>query len=65
MCVSELKKKKKLIYTLFKIQLVKDMKKIEYVAPEMEEIKLMHNVSLLGGSNEDQAPGTGGDVDEY
>ena len=41
------------------------MKKIEYVAPEMEEIKLMHNVSLLGGSNEDQAPGTGGDVEEY
>ncbi len=37
------------------------MKKIEYVAPEMEEIKLMHNVSLLGGSNdpEDTAPGTG------
>ena len=49
----------------FLIQLVKDMKKIEYVAPEMEEIKLMHNVSLLGGSNEDQAPGTGGDVEEY
>ena len=45
------------------------MKKIEYVAPEMEEIKLMHNVSLLGGSTEpgpeDTAPGTGGDVDEY
>ena len=39
------------------------MKKIEYVAPEMEEIKLMHNVSLLGGSTEqepeDTAPGTG------
>ena len=32
------------------------MKKIEYMAPEMEEIKLMHNVSLLGGSNPDVAP---------
>ena len=33
------------------------MKKIEYMAPEMEEIKLMHNVSLLGGSNDpDVAP---------
>ena len=47
----------------FKLQLVKEMKKIEYVAPEMEEIKLMHKVSLLGGSDtnpdDQQAPGTG------
>ena len=39
------------------------MKKIEYIAPEMEEIKLMHKVSLLGGSDtnpdDQQAPGTG------
>ncbi len=28
------------------------MKKIEYMAPEMEEIKLMHNVSLLGASTD-------------
>ena len=37
------------------------MKKIEYMAPEMEEIKLMHNVALLGGSNENDytAPETG------
>ena len=43
----------------FKLQLVKEMKKIEYMAPEMEEIKLMHNVSLLGASTE--APNTGDD----
>ena len=31
---------------------------MEYVAPEMEEIKLMHNVALLEGSN-DTAPDAG------
>lgn len=41
------------------------MKKIEYIAPEMEEIKLLHNAALLESSNEDIAPGTGGDTDEY
>lgn len=43
----------------------KEMKKIEYIAPEMEEIKLLHNAALLESSNEDIAPGTGGDTDEY
>lgn len=42
----------------------KEMKKLEYLAPEFEEIKLLHNIALLGGSNEgddddQQAPGTG------
>ena len=40
----------------------KDMKKMDYVAPEMDEIKLIHNVALLEGSNEgndEQVPGTG------
>ena len=46
----------------FKLQLFKEMKKIEYMAPEMEEIKLMHNVSLLGGSNDpDVAPSSSDD----
>ena len=34
----------------FKLQLFKEMKKIEYVAPEMEEIKLIQNSSLLSMS---------------
>jgi hypothetical protein len=36
----------------------KDMKKLEYVAPELEEIKLVHNAALLEASDQ-QAPGTG------
>ena len=47
----------------FLIQLVKEMKKIEYVAPEMEEIKLMHKVALLSGSENTETPSTG-DYDE-
>lgn len=39
------------------------MKKIEYVAPEMEEIKLMHKVALLSGSENTETPSTG-DYDE-
>ena len=35
----------------------KDMKKMEYIAPEMEEIKLLHSTALLE-SSDDQAPGT-------
>ena len=38
------------------------MKKIEYIVPEMEEIKLMHTVALLDGSGDpdpDQTPDTG------
>ena len=38
------------------------MKKIEYMAPEMEEIKLMHKVSLLVGSYDpDVAPSSSDD----
>ena len=36
------------------------MKKIEYIAPEMEEIKLQHNVPVLADSgNEEETPSTG------
>ena len=38
----------------------KEMKKLEYLAPEMEEIKLLHSVALLEGSDDNQqAPSTG------
>ncbi len=63
MSVSALFNLKTYLHT-FLIQLFKEMKKIEYVAPEMEEIKLMHNVALLEGSGtttpDDETPGTGG-----
>ena len=36
----------------------KDMKKLEYVAPELEEIKLLHSAALLEASDQ-EAPGTG------
>ena len=35
------------------------MKKIEYMAPEMEVVELKAQVALLSGSNEEVAPGTG------
>ena len=41
------------------------MKKIEYMAPEMEVVELKSNVNLLAGSPKDpgEAPGGSGDDD--
>ena len=41
------------------------MKKIEYMAPEMEEIKLMHKVSLLADSDETAPAVDEENVNEY
>ena len=49
----------------FLIQLVKEMKKIEYMAPEMEEIKLMHKVSLLADSDKTAPAVDEENVNEY
>lgn len=39
------------------------MKKIEYMAPEMEVVELKNTVKLLAGSDEGEAPGGSGDDD--
>jgi hypothetical protein len=39
------------------------MKKMEYIAPEEQVVKLQLKNSLLSGSNTEEAPGTG-DADE-
>lgn len=47
-------------YHFKKLIEMETMKKIEYIAPEMEEIKLKAQTSLLAGSGEEEiAPGTG------
>jgi hypothetical protein len=35
------------------------MKKMDYLAPEMEIIELKNTVAILAGSNGEQTPGTG------
>ena len=49
----------------FLIQLVKEMKKIEYVAPEMEILELKYTQALLNASDDQQAPGTGDNEHEW
>ena len=41
------------------------MKKIEYMAPEMEEVKLNVLTSLLSASVNDDEPGNGGNGDQF
>lgn len=41
------------------------MKKIEYVAPEMEILELKYTQALLNASDDQQAPGTGDNEHEW